>query len=82
METYVQAGFGPSSIHAVTVSELANCFACHTPKFNEQSSPLYLKHVFNGYLGGLHGLTREQVKAKHVQEVREERRLRSRAPSK
>jgi hypothetical protein len=82
METYVQAGFGPSSIHALAVSDLANCFSCHTAKHSSQLSPLYLSHVFNGYLGGLNGLTREQVKAAHVQEVREQLRLRSKAPSK
>jgi hypothetical protein len=82
METYVQAGFSPSSIHAVTVSDLANCFACHTAKHNKQPSPLYLSHVFNGYLGDLKGLTRAQVKAAHVQEVREDLRLRSKPPSK
>jgi hypothetical protein len=82
METYVQAGFNPTSIHAVTVSELANCFSCHTAKHSKQLSPLYLSHVFNGYLGGLNGLTRAQVKAVHVQEVREELRLRGKAPSK
>lgn len=81
METYVQAGFGPSSINAMTVDQLANCFSCHTAQHNKQSSPLYLSHVFNGYLGNLKGLTRAQVKAVHVQEVREER-LRSRAPGK
>ncbi|MEY4546429.1 MAG: hypothetical protein RL685_2624 [Pseudomonadota bacterium] len=82
METYVQAGFTPSSIHALAVSDLANCFSCHTAKHSSQLSPLYLSHVFNGYLGGLNGLTRDQVKAAHVQEVREELRLRSKAPSK
>ena len=82
METYVQAGFSPTSIHAVAVSDLANCFSCHTAKHSKQLSPLYLSHVFNGYLGGLNGLTRAQVKAVHVQEVREELRLRGKAPSK
>jgi len=47
----------------------ANCFACHTTDHQSQLSPLYLSHVFNGYLGALHGLTKEQVKALHVQQV-------------
>jgi hypothetical protein len=84
METYVQAGFNPSSIHDMTVSGLANCFSCHTAQspYTKQFSPLYLSHVFNGYLGVLNGLTRAQVKTAHVQKVQEELRLRSKAPSK
>jgi hypothetical protein len=67
----------------MTVSDLANCFSCHTAKsFTKQLSPLYLSHVFNGYLGSLNGLTRAQVKAAQVQEVQEELRLRGKAPSK
>lgn len=82
METYVQAGFAPTSIHGVTVSDLANCFSCHTAQHQSQTSPLYLSHVFNGYLGDLKGLTKQQVKAAHVQEVQQQLLLRAKPQAK
>lgn len=73
MESYVQAGFGPTSIHGITVDNLVNCFTCHnstTFPSDGNTSPLQISHVFNGYLGNLKGLTKEQVKANHIQAVR------------
>ncbi|PKB18201.1 hypothetical protein [Flavobacterium sp. 5] len=77
METYVQVGFGkPSSIHAVTVNSLVNCFSCHNASVGSNTSPLYISHVFTGYLDNLNGLSRLQVKQKHVDEIMKQYTLR------
>ena len=73
MESYVQAGFAPTSIHGLAVTDLVNCFTCHnTTSFPSDgfNSPLQISHVFNGYLGNLKGLTKEQVKQRHVEAFR------------
>ncbi|MBL4703827.1 MAG: hypothetical protein JKY54_04860, partial [Flavobacteriales bacterium] len=69
METYVQIGFprDPYTIHGTTVENLANCFACHNANLNDSTrSPLYISHVFNGYLHDLNGLSKMQIKQKHI----------------
>lgn len=67
METFVQAGFSKTGqIHQLKIGDLANCFSCHNSTHNNNESPLQLSHVFNGYLGNLKGLSREQVKRIHV----------------
>lgn len=77
METYVQAGFGkPSSIHANTVDNLVNCFSCHNTSHKSNLSPLFISHVFTGYVGSLQGLTRKQIKQEHVQEIMDDYNLR------
>lgn len=70
METYVQVGFGkPSSIHANTVSNLVNCFSCHNTSSENTVSPLFISHVFTGYVQSLNGLSRKEIKQKHVKEI-------------
>jgi hypothetical protein len=70
METYVQAGFSPTTIHAMNVTDLVNCFFCHSPD-NTDPSPLQISHFFNGYLDGqLNNLTKEQVKSRHTDSFR------------
>ncbi len=80
METYVQAGFGPSSIHGVTVDNLANCFSCHnTYGTGASQSPLNFSHVYSGYLQTLQGFNPKQVKQNHVNAIQEQFRLRQAA---
>jgi hypothetical protein len=69
METYVQVGFGPSSIHGNTVDNLVNCFSCHNASNNSAESPLFISHVFTGYVQNLQGLNRKQIKDAHVKEI-------------
>ncbi|PXY46543.1 hypothetical protein [Flavobacterium hydrophilum] len=76
METYVQVGFAPKSIHQVTVDSLVNCFSCHNASHRSKLSPLYISHVFNGYVGSLKGLTRKQIKQESVKEIMDDYNLR------
>ncbi|WDF61019.1 hypothetical protein PQ462_06545 [Flavobacterium sp. KACC 22758] len=69
METYVQVGFSPSSIHGNTVNNLVNCFSCHNASNNSAESPLFISHVFTGYVQNLQGLNRKQIKDAHVKEI-------------
>ncbi|QKX04662.1 hypothetical protein HN014_06960 [Aquimarina sp. TRL1] len=70
METYVQVGFSPTSIHSQTVDNLVNCFSCHnTSGNNNNRSPLYISHLFTGYLKNLQGYTKEEIKEAHVNEI-------------
>jgi hypothetical protein len=70
METYVQVGFGhPSSIYGNTVSNLVNCFSCHNTSSENTVSPLFISHVFTGYVQSLSGLNRKQIKQRHVDEI-------------
>ena len=77
METYVQVGFGtPSSIHGNTVSNLVNCFSCHNTYSGGTVSPLFISHVFTGYVQSLQGLNRKQIKQRHVDEIKNQYLLR------
>lgn len=77
METYVQAGFSPTSIHQTSVDDLVNCFSCHNTYYNTNNlSPLYFSHVFTGYVQNLQGLNRKQIKQEHVKEIVREFNLR------
>lgn len=77
METYVQVGFGkPSSIHGNTVSNLVNCFSCHNTSSEGNLSPLFISHVFTGYVQSLSGLNRKQIKQRHVDEIMKQYMLR------
>lgn len=69
METYVQVGFGTSSIHAVGVDSLANCLSCHNTSSGNNLSPLYISHVFTGYEASLTGLNAKEIKQQHVDEI-------------
>ncbi|MFT5822689.1 MAG: hypothetical protein ACI8ZM_003945 [Crocinitomix sp.] len=72
METYVQAGFRsqPWTINETTVSDLANCFSCHSAAGPDGESPLYISHIFTGYMKTLEGKTRSEIKRDHVDEIR------------
>jgi hypothetical protein len=76
METYVQVGFNPTSIHGNTVSNLVNCFSCHNTSHNNNLSPLNISHVFTGYVGNLKGLNKKQIKQEHVNEIIKQYQLR------
>ena len=77
METYVQVGFGkPSSIHGTTVGNLVNCFSCHNTSSENTVSPLFISHVFTGYVQSLNGLSRKEIKQKHVNEINKQYLLR------
>jgi hypothetical protein len=77
METYVQVGFGtPSSIHGNTVSNLVNCFSCHNTYSGGTVSPLFISHVFTGYVQSLQGLNRKEIKQRHVDEIKNQYLLR------
>ncbi|MFZ0598635.1 MAG: hypothetical protein WAM46_16750 [Flavobacterium sp.] len=76
METYVQVGFNPSSIHANSVSNLVNCFSCHNTSDNSNNSPLFISHVFTGYVESLQGLNRKQIKQEHVDEIMDQHKMR------
>ncbi|MDG1331553.1 MAG: hypothetical protein P8P74_04440 [Crocinitomicaceae bacterium] len=71
METYVQYGFSGGPIHDATVSNLVNCFSCHNATHShEPHSPLKISHLFNGYTGRLKGMTKQQVKQRHIETFR------------
>jgi hypothetical protein len=77
METYVQAGFRkiPWTIHETSVSDLANCFSCHSAAnyINADStntSPLYISHIFTGYMKTLKGASRSEIKLDHHNEIK------------
>lgn len=76
METYVQAGFKPKSIHETSVENLVNCFFCHNASYKNATSPLFISHVFTGYVDSLKGLNRQQIKQEHVDEFVKEYTLR------
>ncbi len=70
METYVQAGFGASSIHGIKVKNYVNCFFCHSANHNKHDSPLQISHLFNGYVSSLNGKSKAQIKEEHVSRIR------------
>lgn len=76
METYVQAGFNPTTISNTSVNDLVNCFFCHNTSHRGVISPLNISHVFTGYVGSLKGLNIQQIKQEHVNEFIKESNLR------
>jgi len=66
METYEQLGFSPTSIHGQSVSNLGNCFQCHSAS---RGSALNVSHIFNGAVDNTKGLTRFETKQKHLDEI-------------
>ncbi|NOQ74835.1 MAG: hypothetical protein GQ574_22665 [Crocinitomix sp.] len=78
METYVQAGFRsqPWTINETNVSNLANCFSCHSAAGPNGQSPLYISHIFTGYMKTLQGKNRSEIKRDHVEEIRKHALLR------
>ncbi len=62
METFEQTF--EKSFEDIHNSNLANCFSCHSSKnfYNSNyKSPLYLSHIFEGYLHKLDGKTNEEI---------------------
>jgi hypothetical protein len=61
METYTQT-FN-NSIDKVNVNTLVSCFSCHSPKDynNQKKSPLFISHVFEGYIQSSQGKPRVQI---------------------
>ncbi|CAM1365640.1 hypothetical protein [Tenacibaculum xiamenense] len=49
METYTQTF--QDSIEEISVGNLANCFSCHNSIYSDHNSPLYLSHIFRGFVG-------------------------------
>ncbi|MGH1385850.1 hypothetical protein [Kordia sp.] len=75
METYTQT-FMPS-LSSINASNLANCFSCHsaqsfTKKGQPQfKSPLYISHVFNGYLEHQKGATKDEINQMKAQDFQD-----------
>jgi hypothetical protein len=67
METFTQTF--KSSNADININNLANCFSCHAAQgFNNHTSPIYISHVFDGYLHqemGLQPSAIEKLKLKH-----------------
>jgi hypothetical protein len=63
MESFTQT-FQPN-IAAINVGNLANCFTCHnaTSFSVKGTSPLYLSHTFQDYLGTVKGATMQAVES-------------------
>ena len=71
METYAQVGFQSQTIHETSSADLFNCFVCHSPSHDKRSTPLNISHIFTGYIDNLNGLTKTEIKKKHVALVQE-----------
>lgn len=67
METFTQT-FQTTNA-GININTLANCFSCHFAQgFRSHTSPLYISHVFDGYLHQQLGKTPEEIeelKLKH-----------------
>ena len=62
METFEQTF--AKTIGDISVNNLSNCFSCHSAvgfASGSPKSPLYLSHVFDGYLQSSQGTTMEQI---------------------
>ncbi|WP_300566155.1 hypothetical protein [Flavobacterium sp.] len=62
METYTQTF--QTNISDINVNTLTNCFSCHSGVSftnNSNRSPLYISHVFEGYVRSSEGKTREEI---------------------
>lgn len=60
METYAQTFQG--TIGDINVSNLINCFSCHTAvSLNKNRSPMYLSHIFDDNIQSSQGKTRNQI---------------------
>ncbi|WP_459210156.1 hypothetical protein [Aquimarina rhabdastrellae] len=62
METYTQTF--ESTMESINVDTLANCFSCHNAvSFSAErpTSPLYISHIFDGYLQTSQGKTEAEI---------------------
>ncbi|WP_420574483.1 hypothetical protein [Kordia sp.] len=69
METYTQT-FN-TSLSSIDASNLANCLSCHNAKSfsgSQPTSPLYLSHVFNGYLEHQKGTSKDEINQMKMQD--------------
>lgn len=64
METFDQTF--QSDISSINAGNLANCFSCHVSIDGSYRSPLYLSHIFEGYLKYHDGKSLEQINALRV----------------
>ncbi len=72
METYTQT-FN-SNIESIDASNLVNCLSCHSAvSFSDSNatSPLYISHVFNGYLEHQKGTSETEIKQMKVKEFQQ-----------
>jgi hypothetical protein len=72
METYTQT-FN-ASLESINVNNLANCLSCHSAQsFSDGNpkSPLYISHVFNGYLEHLKGTPHPEIDQMKVKEFQQ-----------
>ena len=71
METYTQTF--QDSIQKIDVGNLANCFSCHKAvSYTDNSSPIYMSHVFDAYMTAKEGKTFNEVELlKAKQEIEE-----------
>jgi hypothetical protein len=63
METFEQT-FAPDISQTGTISKISNCFSCHSGvgfASDKPKSPIYLSHVFDGYLQAGTGKTMQQI---------------------
>lgn len=71
METYVQTG--GRSLDSISVTNLVNCFSCHNAEnfsTGKPVSPLYISHIFNGYIQASQGKTLSEINAMKVNEFK------------
>lgn len=62
METFTQT-FQKTNAD-ININNIANCFSCHAAQgFNNHTSPIYISHVFDGYLHQQMGKTPAEIEA-------------------
>ncbi|MEZ4817223.1 MAG: hypothetical protein R2776_04540 [Flavobacteriaceae bacterium] len=78
METYVQTG--ASALDSISVASLVSCFSCHNAEnfsAGKPVSPLYISHIFNGYIEASKGKTLDEINAMKVNEFKDMLRTKS-----
>ena len=76
METFEQTF--SSTISGISVTNIANCFSCHNAQSfatGNPKSPLYISHVFDGYLSAGQGKSIREIDALKLKQYLETRRL-------
>lgn len=72
METYTQTF--ESSLDQIEASNLTNCLSCHSAQSfssGNPKSPLYISHVFNGYLEHQNGKSKKEIMTMKVKEFQD-----------
>ncbi|WP_430412262.1 hypothetical protein [Kordia sp.] len=73
METYTQTF--QTSLDKIEASNLANCLSCHSAQSfsaGQPISPLYISHVFNGYIEAQKGRSKKEINLMKVKEFQRE----------